>query len=286
MIHETACAKVNLSLEVIGRRDDGYHEIRSILQTIDLADRMTFRLADGMHLTCSSPALEGESNLVIGAARALQDATGHNQGAVIRLEKHIPVAMGLGGGSSNAAATLRALNRLWGLGLSVEDLRKLAGEVGSDVPFFVSGGTALVSGRGEAVYPLPPAPTLWLVLLAPPLWMANKTARVYSLMGENCYTTGDATQKLLKALEEGQLTSDILFNCFERVMQTAFTGIETFVAALLDVGAPRAHLAGAGPALFTLVSEREEAEALAGKLTAAGHRVFVQNTVGPVHLDT
>ena len=282
VVRETAYAKVNLILEVMGRRDDGYHEIRSVLQTIDLADHLIFELADGVHLSCSSPDLEGESNLVIRAARVVQDATGHNQGTVIQLNKHIPAAMGLGGGSSDAAATLRALNRLWDLGLSVGELRGLAAEVGSDVPFFISGGTALVSGRGEAVYPLPPAPTSWLVLLAPPIWMANKTARMYSLLDEECYTNGEATQELLKALEEGHLASDLLFNCFGRVMQTAFTGIESFVAALLDVGAPKVHLAGAGPTLFALASDRAQAEEMAQKLIASGHRVFVQKTMGAV----
>ena len=279
LLLEAAYAKVNLTLEVVGRRDDGYHEIRSILQTIDLADHLQLSLADGLHLECASPELEGSSNLVFRAARLLQDATGHDEGAFIHLTKRIPVAMGLGGGSSDAAAALRGLNRLWGLGLSMEELRELGAEVGSDVPFFISGGTALVSGRGEAVYPLVPAPPLYLVLLVPPLWMANKTARMYSLLEEGSYTAGEATQRLLKALEENEVSSDLLFNCFERVMQTAFTGIENYVAALLDVGASDAHLAGSGPALFALARERTRAEEMARGLSAMGHRAFVQESV-------
>lgn len=280
IIHETAYAKVNLVLEVLRRRNDGYHEVRSVLQTIDLADSLSFVPGDRIRLLCSTPELQDESNLVIKAVQALREATGCKKGAIVRLNKRIPMAMGLGGGSSDAAATLRALNRLWGLGLSIAELRKIAGDIGSDVPFFVTGGTALVSGRGEQVEPVAAAPPVWMVMLAPPIWMSNKTARLYSLLDASCYTDGEATKRLVQALELGELESSLLFNCFEKVMQTAFTGIENYVASMLDAGASRVHLSGSGPTLFAIERDVSRAEAIVDRLNSAGHTAFLQKAVG------
>ncbi len=152
-----AYAKINLTLEVLGRREDGYHDIVSILQTIDLHDTLTLEPAQDMALECDQSELEGPDNLVLKAAALLREATGCHQGARLKLQKGIPLAAGLGGGSSDAAAALLGLSRLWGLGLSAEKLMPLAAKLGSDVPFFLYGGTAMAQGRGEIVRPLPPA---------------------------------------------------------------------------------------------------------------------------------
>lgn len=165
MLKLKAPAKVNLTLEVLGRRPDGYHEIGSIIQAIGLYDVLTMEPAQGLEV--EPEMIAGEENMVMKAARLLKDATGTLQGARLRLTKSIPVRMGLGGGSSDAAATLTGLNRLWGLGLSRERLLPLALALGSDVPFFVHGSTALVEGRGETVTPLPSPPLKKVVLLCP-----------------------------------------------------------------------------------------------------------------------
>jgi 4-diphosphocytidyl-2-C-methyl-D-erythritol kinase len=156
-----AYAKVNLVLEVLGRRADGYHEIASVMQTIGLYDVLTFEAAGEIEFSCSTPGLQEDNNLVGSAARALRQATGKKAGARIVLEKKIPRTAGLGGGSSDAAAALKGLNRLWGLGLTPEKLAEIAAGIGSDVPFFIYGGTCLVEGRGESITPLPDIKKAW-----------------------------------------------------------------------------------------------------------------------------
>ena len=149
-------AKVNLALEVLRKRPDGYHELSTVLQAVDLCDRLTVETADTITLETSEPGLPtDERNLVVRAARMLRDAAGVDRGARIRLEKRIPLAAGLGGGSSDAAATLWGLNRLWGLRWKRERLVELAVALGMDVPFFLGRGRALGTGRGEVLRPLP-----------------------------------------------------------------------------------------------------------------------------------
>ena len=156
MITERAYAKLNLTLEVIRKRDDGYHDLASIMQTVDLYDELEFSESEEIEFNCSDGALSSDDNLVVKAANALRETAEVQQGVKITLTKHIPVAAGLGGGSADAAATLRGLNRLWGLSLNEQQLIDVANRVGSDVPFLVSGGTAMVGGRGETLERLPP----------------------------------------------------------------------------------------------------------------------------------
>ena len=275
-----AHAKLNLTLEVLGRRADGYHEIRSVFQEIALADRLVLHPAEGLSLECSAPGLAGESNLAMAAARALAEATGCTLGARIVLEKHIPAAGGLGGGSSDAAAALRGLNALWRLGLSTERLLALAARLGSDVPFFLAGGTALASGRGELLQPLPPLPETWFVLLFPPYpEVAGKTGRLYSLLNRGHYTDGAASRRLAEALASGRFDASHLYNVFESVAPQVFMGIEEHMQALRDAGAERVHLAGSGPTLYALVHSREHGEVVARRLDADGRRCAVTHSV-------
>src|SRR5260370_22788299 len=149
-------AKINWTLDVLYRRQDGYHEIRTIYQTVSLFDRLDMTQSAGdISVDCDDPRVPcDDSNLVYRAAAALRQATGTRAGAKIRIEKHIPVAGGLGGGSSNAAAVLIGLSRFWELDVRFELLFEIAASIGSDVPFFLAGGTALGAGRGEEIYPL------------------------------------------------------------------------------------------------------------------------------------
>ena len=178
-----AHAKLNLGLRVLGRRSDGYHEISSLFQTIDLADRLAFSTTSGSDdrvEMAPDGGVEPHANLVGRAISLVQDRVGPRSAVVVRIEKRIPIGAGLGGGSSDAAATLVGLNRLWDLGLSLDDLHPLALELGSDVPFFLQGGRRRVGGRGEQIDPRstePPAGDASYVLLVPP-WSLG-TADVY-----------------------------------------------------------------------------------------------------------
>ena len=253
-----AYAKINLTLEVLGRRDDGYHEIASIIQTVDLHDTITLEPADELTLTCDVPELESQDNLALQAARLLREESGYDGGAHITLAKKIPVASGLGGGSSDAAAVLNGLSRLWGLGTSREDLMRLAARLGSDVSFFLRGGTAMVQGRGERVRPLPPADLQWVVLLTPPLQVPDKTASVYARLADSHFTPGHLTRKLEARIRGGSdVPPQFLFNAFDEVAPGVFPGLDRFWETFRALGAKEIHVAGTGPSLYAPVSRRE-----------------------------
>ena len=281
MLTLKAYAKVNLTLEVLGRREDGYHELVSVIQTIDLCDTLTLERSDAITLECDKPELQSPDNLALRAATLLREDSGSGNGVRISLRKGIPTAAGLGGGSSDAAATLKGLNRLWGLGLSIEDLSPLAAQLGSDVSFFLHGGTAMVHGRGELVRPLPPADLNWMVLLIPSLPVSEptasavgggprqgrpnpqKTASMYGMLAEANYTRGALTRKLEARIRGGgDVPSQFLFNVFDAVAFDAFPGLESYWNAFYQLGAREIHLAGSGPSLFAPVSRKEVGTAL------------------------
>ncbi len=259
-----AHAKVNLTLEVLGIRADGYHEIASVVQTIGLHDTLTLESADRITLECDLPKLASPANLAFKAASLLKEETGYGQGATIRVQKGIPVSAGLGGGSSDAAAALVGLNRLWGLGLATEELLPLAARLGSDVPLFLYGGTAMVHGRGELVRPMPPADLEWLVVLIPTIELSDKTATLYAALSPYQYTGGLLTRKLeARVRGGGDVPPQFLFNAFDAVAREAFPGLGGYWDAFYSLGAREIHVAGSGPSLFAPVSRREQGTALA-----------------------
>ncbi len=279
MLTVRAFAKINLTLEALYKRDDGFHEIASVVQTIDLSDELGFAPLDGLVLRCNWPSLETPDNLALRAAALLKEHTGYAGGAEIRLEKYIPMAAGLGGGSSDAAATLKALNQLWELGLTQDDLLPLAAALGSDVPFFLTGGTAMMEGRGEAVRPLPPMPTTHLVLLVPPDEVPAKTATLYRSLEPSHYTDGAASARLAACIERGEPPdASLLFNVFEVVAAQVFPSLEAHRRALREAGAGSAHLSGSGPTLYAPCGSAQEAASLAGSLRAAGYQPIVACT--------
>ncbi|MBI2873017.1 MAG: 4-(cytidine 5'-diphospho)-2-C-methyl-D-erythritol kinase [Chloroflexi bacterium] len=282
-LHLRAPAKVNLTLEVLGRRPDGYHEVRTVLQAIDLADELTLTPAADLRLEeRPGPAAPPGENLVLRAARLLREHTGGRDGAQITLDKRVPVAAGLGGGSSDAAAALLGLDRLWGLGLDVRELTRLASRLGSDVPFFLRGGTALGMGSGDVIEPLPSLLACWVVLLVPPVQLAGKTARLYGALTPGDYSDGSCTLKLVEYLYAGMLPSgDLLSNSFDRVAPRLLPELARYWGVLLDAGAPWVHLAGSGPGLFTLVPREEEARSLERRLAGGGLRTYCCRTLGP-----
>ncbi|MFQ5880710.1 MAG: 4-(cytidine 5'-diphospho)-2-C-methyl-D-erythritol kinase, partial [Dehalococcoidia bacterium] len=252
-----APAKVNWTLEVLGRRSDGYHEIRTILQTVDLWDTLSMEAADSLPLgyqgDCPAPAAE---DLVLRAAQSLQGATGCRAGARLHLRKVIAVAAGLGGGSSDAAAVLRGLNHLWQVDLRREELAVVGAQLGSDVPFFVYGGTALAEGRGERITPLPDVARTWLVLLVPPLTLPAKTAAMYGRLRTEDYSDGRATSRLVEELRRGSVPrDDLLSNVFAGAALAAYPGLGRYWQALAMASGRRVHLAGSGPAIFALAAD-------------------------------
>jgi 4-diphosphocytidyl-2-C-methyl-D-erythritol kinase len=284
MIEQKAYAKINLSLEVIGRRADRYHDIVSVMQLVDLYDTLTFAPAQGLLVECDEPALaaEHEGNLVWRAARLLQETTGATGGAHIRLYKRIPVAAGLAGGSSNAAATLVGLSRLWKLDLPMSRLRELAVQIGSDVPFFLNGPTALVEGRGERVTRILPPPPGRAVLVSPQYDIPDKTRRLYASLQQRDFTEGNLTRRLVSALVNGEFPPpELLYNAFDRVAGEVFQSLDRVREKILRVGGRDAHLSGSGPTLYVLYPEAEhrQARALYERLQAEGLRTFLSRLV-------
>jgi 4-diphosphocytidyl-2-C-methyl-D-erythritol kinase len=261
-----APAKINLVLEVLGKNND-YHRISSIVQSIDLCDVLNFQLDEEICFECDEPSLKRD-NLVTRAAALLKESTKYSRGARIELRKHIPWGVGLGGGSSDAAATLLALNELWGFGLPLSELVYLASKLGSDVPFFIHKGTALVEGKGEKVTPLPSLPSTSFVLLVPTVARTSgKTKQMYSNLRVADFTERQFVQQALVSLRQGKaIEYDLMFNVFERIAFDFFPKLEEYRKVLKEEGAPRICLAGSGPCLFTFFSEAKEAGELFSRL--------------------
>ena len=279
-ISVAAPAKINLSLEILRRRDDGFHDVATVLQTIDLADELAFTPASEIVVEGDTEGIPLEENLVYRAARLLQNHLGETPGARIHLNKRIPLAAGLGGGSADAAATLVGLCRLWERDLRRGELATLAAKLGSDVPFFLYGGTALAEGRGERVTPLPPLRHADIVLLAPPIDLPNKTATLYRSLDPADFTGGEVTRALVAALRKRlPPTPDEIFNGFTRAALERFDGLEGYWSRFEKAGADNVHLSGAGPSLFSLARSRDEAEALHRRCLHAGLPAFVVSAV-------
>jgi 4-diphosphocytidyl-2-C-methyl-D-erythritol kinase len=276
-----AFAKINLVLEVLGRRADGYHEIASIMQTVSLCDVLTLEPASHIKLDFSLPGLPDHDNIVFKAAQTLGESTGCGEGVVIGLEKHIPMGAGLGGGSSDAAAVLRGLNRLWQLGLTTEQLAAIGAGLGSDVPFFIYGGTGLAEGRGERVTPLADLEQTWFVLLRPDLAISSgKTAALYRLVKPVHYTSGDLSAGVKEQFESSDAAKPVpLYNVFEKVAPDAFPGLDKYMEEFRRAGAPGVHLAGSGPVLFAMLHDERRALDIYTNLLARGLESYVVTSV-------
>jgi 4-diphosphocytidyl-2-C-methyl-D-erythritol kinase len=273
-----APAKVNLFLEVLRRRDDGFHEIRTLLQLVDLCDQITLSPhREKISLESAGlPCPTGEENVAYRAAVLLFKTCGIRTGVQIRIEKRIPIGAGLGGGSSDAATTLRGLNRLLDLGLTLEELSHLGAQLGSDIPFFFSHPTALAGGRGEKLHPLPPLPPSWLLIVFPGFPVS--TAWAYA----NLELTGeDKSITVLPLAEKGEY--DSLFsspwNRFEEVIFRRYPVVKHLKERLSAWGAEPALMTGSGSAVFGRARGREEAEGWAARLREEGYTVFVVRTL-------
>ena len=268
-----AHAKLNLTLEILGKRSDGYHEIRSLMCNLALHDTVRLAPSPGIEVGCSLPELAGPGNLAYRAATLLRAAANHAGGAAITIEKAIPVAAGLGGGSSDAAATLRGLNRLWRTGLSDEVLLDLAAQLGSDVPFCLTGGAAVASGRGEVLRPLTPLPAAPLLLVRPPIRVS--TASIYGALTPEGYGDGQATERLAARVGAIPPAQWPLVNGLQPVTLRAYPMVGEVIALLRESGAAQAMMCGSGPTCFGFVKTIEEAERGAHAARARGWDAWV-----------
>ncbi len=280
-----APAKLNLTLDVLGRREDGYHEIKMVMQSVSLADRVTLAVEPGEGISASADLNflpHDQRNLAVAAALRLREAVGGEWGKVsITLNKRVPVCAGMAGGSSDAAAVLRGLNTLLKLELSPGELAKIGEKVGSDVPYCVLGGTALAEGRGERITPLPPLPPCSVVLAKPefPVSTPELFARIDSRQPK-CHPD---TAGILKALEAGDLpgVARRLFNVFEEVLpDRKRMRVEELKGELLRCGGLGAGMSGTGPTVFGLFQDAGEAEAAGDVLKKCCQEVYVCNTIG------
>ena len=285
-------AKINLTLEVLGRRPDGYHDLATVFQAIELTAELAIWPNDGVTLACDRADLGGEGNLAHRAASLLRESSDTTAGARIRLTKGVPVAAGLGGGSADAAGALVGCARLWGLDWPAERLVELAARLGSDCAFFVGAlvrkeSTSLAEGRGERLTPLPPLRPHHVLIVRPRLRQAlppDKTRRLYAALVPADYCNGAATRALVDSLSAGRtLDPNLLVNSFERAAEAVFPEIATARAAILAAGADWVRLAGSGPCLYTLFPEGdgERAAVVAGGLRAAGEEAYLARTGVP-----
>lgn len=263
MNEEKARAKVNLTLDVLGKREDGYHELSMVMETVDLWDTLRFTHGgEGVRVKSNLGFLPtGEGNLAAAAALAFERATGRELGGLaIELEKRIPVCAGMAGGSSDAAAVLRYLDRATGTGLTGEELQSIARQVGSDVPYCVQGGTALAQGRGETLTALKPLPPCFFVLCKPPFSIS--TPALFSELDRHKLRRHPDTKGVLEALEQGDLTGVArrLYNVFEDVLPPRQGRVVAELkTSLITAGALGAAMTGTGSTVYGLFAQEEPA---------------------------
>lgn len=273
-------AKINLALAVLGKRPDGYHNIQTIFQSIDLHDDLEFRPADGLELQCENlPDVPREDNLIWKAAMALAENIPGRRGASITLRKRIPSGAGLGGGSSNAASTLLGLCRLWRIRPSDIDLHPMAAELGSDVPFFLSGGTALGSGRGEIIDPLPDPPAFHLVVIFPGVKVSTIEAYRSLNLGLTSATEDNRIHRFCGQLENNANLLTGIFNDFEASILPAYPPTREAKDFLRRQGAAATLLSGSGSAVFGLFHDEESALAASRAIARETWRVFPAKTL-------
>ena len=274
-----ASAKVNLTLEVLGKRPDGYHEIVTVMQAVDLFDRLTVETASTISLSGDDPDLPtDERNLIVRAAGLLREAAGTALGARIHVRKRIPIAAGLGGGSSDAGATLWALNRLWNLRWARARLMELGARLGMDVPFFLGHGTALATGRGERLTPLKGGGGYALVLVNPRVPLS--TREVYERVPPAWRAEAVASQNMIAALRTRSPTrvAAALTNNLEPVVEPMLPALTRMKAALLAAGALGAVMSGSGPTVFGMARSLEHARQIRRRVNRAAWSCWAVRT--------
>ena len=274
--------KINITLEVIGRFPDGYHQIVSVMQAIELCDTLSFKLSFNQHINfiCDMPVIQTDDNLVLKAARLLKEYSEHPYGADIHLEKIIPVSSGLGGGSSNAAVTLLSLNQLWDLNLNQDTLTMLAKKIGSDVAFFLNSPSCIAEQKGDTITQIKSVQPTNMVLVVPKIDLQEKTKNMYNLISTKDYTDGKLSFKTAKLIESGQLPTHYpMYNIFKKVAMESFPEISLAEKAMIESGASQVQLSGSGPSLFTFTKSTNESKRISEKLAALGYNPIISKTL-------
>lgn len=278
-----AYAKINLSLDVLGKLENGYHEVRMIMQTIGIFDELVFtRTGGGICLTsdCGELPLD-EHNLIYKAIRLLQEEYGIEGGVSVCLKKNIPIAAGMAGGSTDAAAALKAVNRLFDLGLSSRELMELGMRLGADVPYCVMGGTALAEGIGEKLSALPKAPQCVLLVAKPDISVSTKY--VYEHLDAACGIQHPDVDGMAEAIRQGSLmgVTERLGNVLETVTVKVCPIIDTIKRRMRELGAEGSLMSGSGPTVFGIFTEQEKARAACRAIEKEGlaKQLFVTEPV-------
>ena len=264
-IELTSYAKVNLRLDVLGKRDDGYHEIRTVFQKISLADELRItRTKSGIEITCDNPRVPlNETNLAYRAAHILLNKHKIQDGISISIKKRIPVAAGLGGGSSNAASVLMGINQLFALGLTPQELMETGKNIGADVPFFIFGESALATGIGDKLEPFEVVPPLWFLLITPDFPVS--TAWAYGNIRRGL-TNANNNIIISRFIEHLQDIITILSNDLEHVVIPRYPLIQEIKDALLAEGAKGSLMSGSGSTVFGIFESEAEAQAARDRL--------------------
>lgn len=266
----TVCgrAKINLTLDVLNRRQDGYHNVRMVMQQIELCDYIHLipcPRQEGIRIACSHPGVpRDDNNIAYRAAQLVKDFFKIGEGIIIKIDKNIPVAAGLAGGSADAAAVIRGLNNLWGLGMDTDCMMELAAKLGADVPFCLLGGTALAEGIGEILTPVNAPAKLDFLLVKPGVPVS--TAWVYKNLDLGSIEERPDIEKMLQALnkgDKGEIASR-LKNVLETVTASRYPEILAIKQSMIEMGALGAAMTGSGPTVFGIYRSREEAETAAG----------------------
>ena len=278
-----AYAKLNLTLDVLGRRDDGYHEMKMVMQAISLSDHIKIRSrTEGLWVLCNTRfAPQGEKNLAGRAVRAFYRALDREApGMEIVLDKKIPVGAGMAGGSADAAAVLKALNEMEGNPLTWEQLLAAGAEVGSDVPFCIQGGTALAEGRGEVLTPLPALPKCWIVVCKPDF--SVPTPELFARLDKNRIRRRPETQGVLDALQTGDLAGVArrMYNVFEDILPPWYNRrVVSIRRELIESGALGACMTGTGSAVFGIFSQEQMARSTRTRLKKEYRDTFLATPV-------
>ena len=282
---EPAFAKLNLTLDILGKREDGYHDMRMVMQSIDLHDVVTItpREKTGLTLTTDLPFLpKGDGNIASKAAARFFQSTGlPAPGLSIDIRKNIPVCAGMAGGSSDGAAVLRTLRRLCAPDMPQGELEEIGALVGSDVPYCVRGGTVLAEGRGERLSALPPLPPCWLVVCKPACSIS--TPELFAQVRVKKLRCHPDIPGMTAALEQGDLegVARRLYNVFEDILPRRYSQVFEMKSALLELGAMAASMTGSGPSVFGIFREEAPAARAVEALLPLGVSAFLCRTAQP-----
>lgn len=279
-IERKAYAKINLGLDVIRRRPDGYHEVKMIMQTVNIYDILTFQKREELGIVLSVDQKElpcDKNNLIYKAAELVLHTYGREEGVEISLQKNIPIAAGMAGGSTDAAAVFHGLNELFQLSMSLDEMKQLGVKIGADVPYCIMGGTALSEGIGEVLTPLSPPPFAYLVVAKPDINVSTKF--VYENLHADTLTYHPDIDGMVEALKEGSLLgiTDRLGNVLETVTVREYPIIEQIKDEMKKAGAENALMSGSGPTVFGIFKEKEKAEKAAQVIGDKGmaRQIFV-----------